>query len=122
MLEGYLKKLLPHDEIYSAGLSPADKVHPLAVKVMNEDDVDISKHYPKSIDQFQKENFDYVITVCCYENKGSCPLFKGKGERFIHKPFMDPSAEKDSKQKEINFRKVRDEIKQFAREFISKLR
>jgi protein-tyrosine-phosphatase len=42
MAEGYIRNFRPEIEVYSAGTFPATRVHPLAVKVMNEDGIDIS--------------------------------------------------------------------------------
>lgn len=36
--------------IYSAGLNPQKVIHPLAIKVMKEDGIDISNQYPKSLE------------------------------------------------------------------------
>ena len=64
MAEGFLKSFAPDIEIFSAGTKPASRVHPLAVKVMKEQGIDLSKKFPKNVEQFLNESFDYVITVC----------------------------------------------------------
>ena len=47
MAEGFAKKMLPKNmEIFSAGLEPKS-VHPMAVKVMQEVGIDISKQESK---------------------------------------------------------------------------
>ena len=43
MAEGFLKSFDKNLNVYSAGTNPANKVHPLAINVMNEAGVDISK-------------------------------------------------------------------------------
>jgi arsenate reductase (thioredoxin) len=60
--------LLRHDagdrfEVASAGVEPT-QVRPLAIKAMDEIGIDISSHRSKSVDEFEGQNFDYVITVC----------------------------------------------------------
>ena len=77
MAEGFLKSFDKTLEVFSAGTAPSSQVHPLAVKVMSEVGIDISKSYPKNVDQFLNNSFDYVITVCGGANK-ICPAFMGK--------------------------------------------
>lgn len=110
MVQGILQSLDPDLEVHSAGIRPASKVHPLAVKVMAEIGIDISKHYPKHIDQYLGEQWDYVITVCGGANE-SCPVFIGKVGKRLHIGFDDPDAFKGTEEEILpEFRKVRDEI------------
>ena len=97
-------------ESESAGSKPSGYVHPLAVQAMQELDIDISKHTSKSLEQFQDQDFDLVITVC--DNaKESCPVFVGAKET-LHWPFDDPAdATGSDEEKMTMFRRVRDEIK-----------
>jgi arsenate reductase len=111
MAEGFLKSFEKDLRVYSAGTSPTSKVHPNAIQVMKEIGIDLSKNYPKSVDQFLNESFDYVITVC--DNaKETCPVFLGKVGKQLHVGFEDP-AEATGTEEEILFvfRKVRDQIK-----------
>lgn len=111
MAHGILKHLAPEWEIYSAGIRPASEVHPLGIKVMKEIGIDISNHYPKSIDQYLDEEWDYVITVCGGA-KESCPMFTGKVAHRLHIGFDDPDAFKGTEEEVLpEFRRVRDEIK-----------
>lgn len=52
MAHGILKHIDPSLDVHSAGVKPATEVHPLGVRVMQEIGIDISKHYPKHIDQY----------------------------------------------------------------------
>ncbi len=117
MAEGFLKSFDPTLEVYSAGTAPAERVHPKAVQVMAEEGIDIRKNYPKSVDQFIDQSFDYVITVCDAA-KESCPVFTGNVKHRLHIGFEDP-AEATGTEEEILavFRKVRDEIKRDFRRF-----
>lgn len=114
--------LLRHDcgdefEVFSAGVEPSH-VRPQAVEAMREIGVDISGHRSKSVDEFAGQEFDYVITVCDNANE-RCPVFPGKTER-IHRSFDDPAAATgDEAAKLAVFRRVRDEIRQRLRPFIS---
>src|SRR3990170_6020380 len=74
MAEGFLRHYASDGfDAYSAGTEPG-ALHPLAVRVMAEEDVDISGQRAKSLDAFLEEPFDYVITVCDEANE-VCPVF-----------------------------------------------
>src|SRR5262245_46224525 len=78
-------------EVESAGTVPASDVHPLArraVKTLL--GVDMDSQYPKAVDRFVGQPFDYVITVCDHAAE-TCPVFPGAPER-IHWSFEDPAA------------------------------
>jgi len=110
MAEGFLKSFDKKLEVYSAGTEPSEKVHPKAVQVMKEVGIDISDNYPKSVDEFLNEVFDYVITVCGGANE-NCPTFTGKVKNRLHIGFDDP-AEAIGTEEEIlgEFIRIRDEI------------
>ena len=117
MAEGFLKSFDKDLEVHSAGTVPAGMVHPRAIAVMKEIGIDISAGYPKSIDQFLKMEFDYVITVCDHA-KETCPLFSGKVKQRLHIGF-DDAAEAFGTEEHIvsEFRRVRDEIRGRFTEF-----
>ncbi len=117
MAEGFLKAMKQDAEIYSAGTHPAKEVHPMAVKVMAEEGIDIGGNYPKNVDMFINKSFDFVITVCD-SAKESCPVFSGDVKHRIHIGFDDP-ADAVGTQEEIlsEFRRIRDEIKKSFTEF-----
>ena len=120
MAEGLLKSFNDELEVYSAGTKPADEVNPKAVQVMKEIGIDISQNYPKMVDQFLNEPFDYVITVC--DNaKETCPVFIGKVGKQLHIGFEDPADATGTEEEILSvFRKVRDEIKRDFYEFYLK--
>lgn len=111
MAEGFLKSFDNNLYVYSAGVNPAKQISSKTVKVMDEVGIDISKHYPKSVDDFIPRAFDYVITVC--DNaKEECPVFIGKVRYKIHLPFEDPHDAKGTEEEQLAvYRRVRDEIK-----------
>ncbi|PTX93869.1 hypothetical protein DB345_20040 [Spartobacteria bacterium LR76] len=52
-------------EVYSGGTAPSGTVHPLAVEILRNDyHVDASDARSKSWEEFQGEEFDFVITLC----------------------------------------------------------
>ncbi len=119
MAEGLLNRLFgDRYEAFSAGTKPSG-VNPLAVEVMKEIGIDISHHRSKSLEEFEGQEFDYVITVCD-SAKEECPYFAG-GKRRIHKSFPDPSSYEGTKEEKIEFfRKVRDQIKSWIEETFGK--
>jgi len=110
MAEGFLKAMDPTLKVYSAGTEPGEKVHPLAIAVMEEEGIDLSNGYPKPVEIFINTPFDYVITVCDGA-KEACPVFTGKVKHRLHIGFDDP-AEATGTPEEIKkvFLRVRDEI------------
>ena len=96
--------------VVSAGSRPAGHVHPLAIKVMKEIDIDISHHTSKNLSEFLSTKVETVITVCGDLDSG-CPIFPGQVNRH-HWPFDDPAhaAGTDEEKLEV-FRRVRNEIR-----------
>ena len=89
--EGLIKNRFPDFEVFSAGTHPESTVNPYAVRVMQENEIDISSHYPKLVDDFLDTEFDYVLTVCDSANE-LCPVFPNAKNR-IHKSFVDPKRD-----------------------------
>lgn len=111
MAEGILKSFDLSLEVYSAGTNPASHVSSRAIQVMKEIGVNISREYPKSVDQFLEESFDYVITVCDHA-KETCPTFTGKVQHRLHFGFDDPADASGTEEEVLAvFHRVRDEIK-----------
>lgn len=114
MAEGILRELgLTGIESLSAGADPSGSVHPLAIRVMAEQGIDISGQRSKSIGEFVPpvgEAPDLVISVC--DNAASqCPAFPGRDVRRQHWPFIDPADCVGSEEDQLGvFRRVRDEI------------
>jgi protein-tyrosine-phosphatase len=75
-------------QVYSAGTSPRPAVHPMAVRVMAEEGIDIRGQHPKDVRHFEGQRFDYVITVCD-RAKESCPVLPGA--EMMHWSFPDPA-------------------------------
>ena len=121
MAEGFLRSIDDELEVYSAGTMPELIINPNAVEVMKELGIDISSHYPKSVDEYIHQPFDYVITVCD-RAKEVCPVFTGVVKRRMHIGFEDPAEAKGTQKEIISvYRKVRDEIKIEFYKFYSKI-
>ena len=119
MAEGYIRHLGgDRFQVSSAGLNPG-AVNPNAVRVMNEDGVDISNHRSKDVNQFIEGEFDYIITVCDHA-KERCPLFPGDGIR-VHWSFPDPAEAVGTEEEVLTvFRSVRDQIKSTIIQFMDR--
>ena len=85
-------------------------MHPLAIQVMKEVGIDISKHRSKHLAEFTNRAVETVITVCGNAD-AACPMFPGQVNRH-HWPFVDPArAEGTDEEKLAAFRQVRDEMR-----------
>ena len=114
--EGYMSYFAGDKaKVYSAGIE-THGVNPKAITVMKEDGIDISRHTSNNIDEYRNIDFDYVITVC--DNaKERCPFFPSKAKKF-HQNFPDPAKATGSGEEIMDeFRKVRDMIKTYCKNF-----
>ncbi len=106
--------LVNHDlagpvKAYSAGIRPS-QVNPMAIKVMTEIGIDISRQRSKSVDDLAGEHFNLVITVCD-QAQGQCPIFPGDTE-IMHVGFPDPAKASGSEEEIVaTFRRVRDDLR-----------
>lgn len=109
MAEGLLRHLAgDRFEVTSAG-TEATRVHPLAVRVMDEIGIDLRAHTSKTIEGLVDQPWDHVITVCDGAN-ARCPVFPGRTRR-IHWSFEDPSQAAGTEPERLQaFRRVRDQI------------
>lgn len=119
MAEGFLKKFAgDRFEVFSAGISPG-QVNPLAIKVMSEIGIDISRQRSKSVQEFSGQKFDYVITLCSSARQ-TCPVFPGVYEN-IHWDLEDPAlAWGTEEERLLVYRRVRDLIKKHLENWLGK--
>lgn len=112
MAESFLQNLFGNRfEAYSAGTSPAECVHPWAVRAMREIGIDISGQRAKSFSDLPVKSFDIVITVCDNALQ-RCAVFPA-ADRKVHWSIPDPAGTGGT-QREIEsaFRQVRDMIRE----------
>jgi arsenate reductase len=124
MAEGWARHLKADDiESFSAGIEKHG-LNPLAVKVMAEAGVDISRHKSKLVAELPTKDFDYVVTVCGHAHE-SCPFFRGK-VKTVHVGFDDPprlaAGAKTEEEALAHYRRVRDEIRVFVETLPAALR
>ncbi len=112
MAQGFLQSFSKDVEVHSAGTIPASQVNRKAITVMAEAGIDIRAHYPKMVDKYIHDEWDYVITVCDDANE-TCPVFSGKVKHRLHMGFEDPSHAKGTEDFVWSeFRRIRDAIKE----------
>ena len=118
MAHGYLQHFGgARVEVHSACVE-THGVNPRAIAIMREDGIDISHHTSTNVDEYRGLAFDHVITVC--DNaKERCPWFPTTAQKHHHN-FTDP-AKATGTEAEImaEFRRVRDEIKAYCKDFIA---
>ena len=110
MAEGFLRSLAGERFTIESAGTRATQVHQLAIAVMREVGVDISKQESKAVDEVG-ERWDVVVTVC----DASCPVPPRSGLKLRWK-VADPSAMRgtDAERLEV-FRAVRDSIRSRVR-------
>tara|TARA_B100000900_G_C20601750_1_gene725946 strand:- start:8203 stop:8637 length:435 start_codon:yes stop_codon:yes gene_type:complete len=116
--EGLAKSMLVKEHnIKSAGSSPSGKVHPHAIKTMDDIGIDIRDQYSKSIDDLNKnflDNLDYVITLCAEE---VCPLIQSNATK-LHWINVDPADKSyNNLELETTFKKTRKDIYNLLKKF-----
>ena len=97
--------------ILSGGSEPAESVNPVAVDVMNEIGIDISKFVPQKYNDDLLNAVDVVITMGCGD---TCPYIPGK--RYIDWPLDDPKGKPIE-----DVRCIRDEIKSHVTDLLAQL-
>jgi arsenate reductase len=121
MAQGFLQSFDSRLTVCSAGTNPARIVDVRTYEVMKEAGIDISQHYPKLVDQYLNEEWDYVITVCDHANE-TCPVFSGKVKHRLHMGFEDPTKVVGSREFVWNeYHRIRDKIKHTFYEFYQTL-
>ncbi|HET8758569.1 MAG TPA: arsenate reductase ArsC [Solirubrobacteraceae bacterium] len=71
----------------SAGTTPAERVHPEVVAVMQELGIDLSGRVPRRLDRELAEQADVVVTMGCGDE---CPYIPGK--RYLDWDLEDPKG------------------------------
>src|ERR1044072_4297798 len=109
--EGFFKKYAPKDyETISAGTVPTSQINPIAVEVIKEVGIDISKQKPKDLTEDMIRNATTIVNMGCMDDK-FCPAL------FVPK-VIDLGIE-DPKDKSIEkVRQIRDAIEKRVLELI----
>jgi protein-tyrosine-phosphatase len=79
MAEGFFRKYAPQGyEVISAGTVPTSQINPIAVEVMKEVEMDISKQKPKDLTEDMMRNATNIINMGCMDDKFCPALFVPK--------------------------------------------
>jgi arsenate reductase len=108
MAEGIARSLAPAGVTVSSAGSRPSRVHPLAIRALDEIGIDIGSQASKAVDSISPAGVDAVITLCAEE---VCPVFLGDAQR-VHWRLPDPAAAGGSDEERLQaFREVRDELR-----------
>lgn len=112
MAEAFLRELYEDQyEVFSAGTEPTS-INPYVVEAMAEIGIDLSKHRSKSIAEFNKTEFQHVVTLCD-KAKEMCSFYYGY--KTYEESFPDPSELKGSNEEILaQLRVIRDKIKDYV--------
>jgi arsenate reductase len=115
MAEGFFRHFYGEEfDVFSAGSDPQELDH-MAIKVMKEIEIDISKQKPSSLEEYESQEFDYVATICG-NPYNACPFFIG-GKKYFKQPFEDLCSFEGSEEERIEFfRSIRDELGDWVQE------
>lgn len=95
-------------QAFSAGTKPANSVHPLVPRVLEEAGIRF-KGRSKNVAEFKDDPFDLVVTLCDSANQ-ECPVWLGSCER-VHHDYPDPAlVEGTEEEKLAAFRRLRDDM------------
>lgn len=117
MAEGLARAALGYSaRVQSAGSSPW-RVHPLAIRAMEEVGIDISGQRSTSVLEVEPAEVDLVVTLCAEE---VCPVFLSDAER-LHWPIADPAGGTDLSEAEQleRFRTARDLLQERIAELVA---
>jgi arsenate reductase (thioredoxin) len=114
MAEGFFRKYAPRGyATLSAGTKPVPEINPLAVQVMKELGIDISKQRSKDLTEDMIRNANTVVNMGCMDNN-FCPT--------VYIPKVIDWGLEDPKGKTIEkVREIRDEIERRVRELAAEL-
>jgi len=115
MAEGFFTKYAPDGyKAISAGTKPVSEINPVAIEVMKEVGIDISKQKSKDIAEDMMRNSYKTVNMGCID-KESCPT--------LFLPNVLDWKLEDPKGKSIDkVREIRDEIDQRVKELVSSIK
>jgi arsenate reductase (thioredoxin) len=121
MAEGFAR-VYGHGDVdaFSAGIDPKE-LNPLAVAVMREKGIDISRQTSKAWSEDEARTMDYVITVCGNAAE-HCPLLPLEVKR-QHWPLQDPAAAEGPDEERLQvFRSSSHDIERRVRALLHELK
>ena len=118
MAEGILKALYPKQVFVDSVGVRQQPVDPLAVEVMDEIGIDISKHNAKTFDDLEDDYFDVVVTLSPEAQHRAIELTRVMACDLEFWNTMDPSLiESEDREKKLEaYRAVRDQLMERIKE------
>ncbi|MBD3215744.1 MAG: Na+/H+ antiporter NhaA [Candidatus Lokiarchaeota archaeon] len=115
MAKGILRsKYGDHYEVFTSGTDPKE-VHPVAIEVMQEIDIDISEQHSDSHTKSLGEKvFDYVVSI--YDDKVELSPSFPEGKNYTHLNIRRPPRKNGEKDLKPIFRRIRDDIYKYIEE------
>ena len=107
-------------EVMSAGVEPWPKCHPMALKLMAQQGLDMSDHFPKHVNKFIEADLDIVVTIGDRAENES-PEFKCKPMR-IFWDIPDPADADNTDKSEDVFRWTCQEIADSLPQLLQKIK
>lgn len=98
-------------ESYSAGSKASGVINPKAIEAMAEVGYDLNEHQSESVDNFRKDEFEYVVSMGCGDD---CPFVPAK----VREDWLIPDPKNLSKKE---FNTIRDYIEIKVKEVIQKI-
>ncbi len=113
----WVKKLNLPVEVYSAGSNPIGYIHPLAIRVMREKGIDISRQRSKHLREIPLRELDFVFVLCREED---CPYIPYG--RVVNWHLPDPAGFEGTVEERLEFfRRVRDAIEERILDFLKRV-
>jgi len=97
--------------VSSAGSEPADRINPAVVVAMAEVGIDVSREFPKPLEDAAVRAADVVVTMGCGD---ACPFYPGK--RYLDWNLEDPAGKPLE-----HVRVIRGEIDKHVRRLLAEL-
>jgi len=125
MAEAFLRQMAgDRFEAHSAGMAPADHLHPLAIQAMAEVGIDISAQQPKDVSRYLGRQRLAWLIVVCDQARQSCPrvwpMLDDQHRHFWSLP--DPATATGAPEQQILvFRHVRDAIRRLLADWLASL-
>ena len=109
MAEGIARTLFPKNIIVQSAGTEAHGLNPIAMQVMDDISISISKHESTQISDKRINKFDMIITLCG-DARDKCPILDS-GIKHIHWGGEDPAVFKGNKDETyMKYQEVRDII------------
>ena len=113
MAESILKHLLGH-RIYvdSVGVHEGD-IDPMAVEVMEEIGIDLSRHRSKTFDELEDTSYDVIVSLSPEAQHRAVELTRVMACEVEYWPLLDPAHVEGTREQRLDvYRQIRDQLMQ----------